>query len=84
VSVSQLKTWNKLTSNTIAVGRKLQVAAPATALAQPVVHKVRQGETLHRIASEYNTSVNAILAWNQNEDLSVIRPGDQITIFPGN
>ena len=56
----------------------------SAATPQKVIHKVRKGETLDRIASNYRTTVSAILSWNKNNDLTVIHPGDQITIFPGN
>src|SRR5262249_20947002 len=99
VTVANLKSWNKLSSNQIAVGKKLIIMQPApaqTAAARSetaptassdshrLVHKVQQGETLNRIATLYNTTVDAILAWNKRNDLSVLHPGDQITIFVGN
>jgi len=91
VSVNNLKGWNHLSSNQIAVGTKLLVASPtagptATASAEQrkLVHKVREGETLNKIATSYKTTVDAILSWNKRNDLSVIHPGDQITIFIGN
>jgi membrane-bound lytic murein transglycosylase D len=94
VSVEQLRSWNNLESTQLAVGQKLavaertiaQVAMPAAnpqAQPQKVVHEVRHGETLNRIATTYKTTVDAILSWNKTENLSVIHPGDQITIFPG-
>jgi len=81
----------KLTSNRVAVGRKLIVGKSVptqTASSLPeehrVVHKVRPGETLDKIATLYKTTVDAILTWNKRNDLSVLHPGDQITIFVGN
>jgi membrane-bound lytic murein transglycosylase D len=88
ITVNQLRLWNNLSSTRIDAGMKLIVAPPAQPStlpeAQKVVHRVREGETLDRIASTYNTTVNAILGWNKTDDLTVIRPGDQITVFPGN
>ena len=55
---------------------------PAAVLPK-VVHKVRPGETLDRIATAYKTTVDAILSWNKENDLSVIHPGDQNHDFPG-
>jgi membrane-bound lytic murein transglycosylase D len=96
-SVAKLKSWNHLQSNEISVGKKLIVneppaPAPSTTAAhvtkvsttpapKKVVHRVKRGETLDRIATTYKTSVDAILSWNESEDLSVIHPGDRITIF---
>jgi membrane-bound lytic murein transglycosylase D len=95
-SVENLKAWNHLRSTRLTVGENLVVSggvlqtAPSSPLAKKVsssppakklVHQVRQGETLVKIATTYNTSVDAILSWNDTNDLSVIHPGDRITIF---
>jgi membrane-bound lytic murein transglycosylase D len=86
-TVDKLKAWNRLKSSQLAVGKRLVVSQPSTQAAAPattkVIHQVRQGETLDRIATTYKTSVDAIISWNESEDLSVIHPGDRITIFPG-
>ena len=92
ITVEQLKSWNHLTSSRLVVGRRLVVGhqqpqaarastRSAVTKAKKVIHQVRQGETLDKIATTYKTSVDAILSWNESEDLSVIRPGDGITIF---
>jgi membrane-bound lytic murein transglycosylase D len=90
ISVQDLKEWNRLSSTRLTVGKKLVVAdQPATTAAadtpasRQLVHKVQPGDTLGKIATEYKTSVDAILSWNKKNDLSVIHPGDQITIFLG-
>ncbi len=88
VSVATLKTWNHLSSTRLAVGMKLVVGESAATAAdssasRQVVHEVRPGDTLGSIASAYKTSVDAILSWNKTNDLSVIHPGDQITIYLG-
>ena len=87
-TVDKLKSWNRLQSNRLAVGKKLVVSpapvqAATTPAAKKVIHQVRQGETLDRIATTYKTSVDAIISWNESEDLSVLHPGDRITIFVG-
>jgi membrane-bound lytic murein transglycosylase D len=93
MSVEKLKSLNHLTSTRLAVGKRLVISQPAATTAsnspnssgsgKKVVHQVRQGETLDKIATTYKTSVDAILSWNESEDLSVIHPGDRITIFLG-
>jgi len=82
VSTTQLQEWNHLTSTRLTVGKRLLVAAPAPS--KKIIHKVKSGETLDKIASNYKTTVDAIISWNKTNDLSVIHPGDQITIFLGN
>jgi membrane-bound lytic murein transglycosylase D len=49
---------------------------------QAIIYSVQAGDTLTRIASVFGTSVEALLEWNPGSDLSVIYPGDEITI-PG-
>jgi membrane-bound lytic murein transglycosylase D len=66
------------------VPRSRSVAAITSDTAKKVIHKVRPGETLNKIALAYKTTVGAILSWNKKNDLTVIHPGDQITIFLGN
>ncbi len=56
----------------------------SSANGKKIIHKVRPGETLNAIASAYKTTVSAILLWNKNNDLTVIHPGDLLTIFLGN
>jgi membrane-bound lytic murein transglycosylase D len=89
-TVDKLQSWNHLTSTRLSVGNKLVVSStPAQAVqaAAPnpkrLIHQVKQGETLNRIATTYKTSVSAIISWNESEDLSVLHPGDRITIFLG-
>jgi peptidoglycan lytic transglycosylase D len=83
-SPAKLKALNHLTSARLTVGKKLLVTQqPVQTASRKVVHQVRQGETLDRIATTYKTSVDAILSWNETNDLSVIHPGDRITIFVG-
>jgi membrane-bound lytic murein transglycosylase D len=88
-TVEKLKSWNRLSSTRLAVGKKLLVAQAlaqantTTPTRQKVIHEVKKGETLDRIATTYKTSVDAIISWNESEDLSVLHPGDRITIFLG-
>lgn len=60
LSVTHLKTWNALTSDTIAVGRVLRLAAPP----KPTRHTVVRGDTLWEIAQRYKVTVGQIKSWN--------------------
>jgi membrane-bound lytic murein transglycosylase D len=92
-TVEKLQSLNHLSSTRLAIGKRLIISQPVVTAAansspnaagtKKVIHQVRQGETLDKIATTYKTSVDAILSWNESEDLSVIHPGDRITIFLG-
>jgi membrane-bound lytic murein transglycosylase D len=57
-----------------------RVVAPETA--KPVVHKVKQGETLWSIAQAYRTTVDAVKNANQFLLSRQLQVGDQLTILP--
>ena len=88
LSINEIKAWNGMSSNLLIAGQSLRLppaSTPATSSGnatrtERVVYQVRPGDTLFQIAMFYRTSVDDIRAWNPDSDLSVIRPGDQITI----
>lgn len=87
VGVGELKRWNGIRGNRIRPGQKLVVysqktASPSQDSAPKIVYRVRRGDTLSRIATRYNTTVDALLASN-NRTSPRIHPGDQLTIYPG-
>ncbi len=45
-----------------------------------VLHQVRPGETLSRIASQYQVSVREIMQWNTITEKSKVRAGQRITL----
>lgn len=58
ISVSQLKAWNGLYSDFLAVGQVLNVSQPR------VTHLVKAGDSLWKIASQYGSTVEQIKNWN--------------------
>ena len=83
VSLSQLRTWNGLASDTVHPGQKIRVvagAAPARRAAPTqTTHTVRSGENLTRIARQYGVSVAQIKQWNRLTS-ETIRAGQRLTI----
>ncbi len=87
VSVSQLMAWNQLSSEIIHPGQTLRVGTSAasssgSAPQQPrenVVHRVRKGESLWEIASNYNTSVEALRRTNSHLGRT-LHIGDRVVI----
>lgn len=74
---ADLKELNKLKSDSLKVGQKLEVTGGGAAAS--VSHKVESGDSLYGIASRYSVSVDAI---KRSNDLSgnTIRPGQLLKI----
>jgi membrane-bound lytic murein transglycosylase D len=79
-TVTDLKKWNKLTSNTIKVGQKLKVYPPdsqssttSKASSGNTVYTVKSGDNLSKIAKKYNVTVDYIKKNNnlKSDDLKV-------------
>lgn len=96
VSLSDLRTWNGLTSGTdnIRIGDTIIVAINATPAAREpkveqlsvtrtVEHRVRKGETLQLLASRYETSVDRIRTLNRMKRSAALQLGSTITIETG-
>lgn len=58
--------------------------APATASAAKrvrVVHRVRKGDTLYAIATNYRTTIDSIRDWNNLSQDDSLKVGERLTIF---
>ncbi len=87
----QLQDWNKLKEgDQIFAGQSLIVwndartsasSGSAANTVKKVAYKVRQGDSLAGIADKFNLKVKDILAWNDVNPKSYIRPGDSLTLF---
>jgi LysM repeat protein len=79
--------WNQLSSTRIYPGQTLRVetstmSSSGSAPQQPresVVHRVRKGESLWEIASNYNTSVDALRRTNSHLGRT-LHIGDRVVI----
>ena len=95
VSTRKLAEWNGLaTRDPIHPGQKLAIwtaepvkvtSAPITSR-QPMVRKlgyrVRNGDSLARIAGKFNISIDDILAWNKKlQGKKYIHPGQMLTLY---
>ena len=81
VSVSNLKKWNRLRSNTIGIGKSLKVYSnkKRATYSKRKYHKVRKGEGLIKIAKKYRTTVSKIKKLNKLKS-SNIRIGKLLKI----
>jgi membrane-bound lytic murein transglycosylase D len=64
-------------------GYKPRYETPADSYTQgeKLVHTVRRGDSLYKIALRYGTSVNSIAAWNKMDVYKPIHPGDKLTVY---
>lgn len=80
MTTGELRRLNNLGSRaTIKPGQRL-IIAPREA-SEYVVHQVRRGETVSRIAQSYRTSIASILSANGLRDPNSIQVGDELKIY---
>lgn len=85
VSVEDLKEWNDLYNNALAIGQTLTIHGNTEDSKKPVpiekvtFHVVEPGDTMFGISRKYNVEVSDLLQWNDKEnfDLSV---GEKIRV----
>lgn len=83
VSVRQLKFWNKLSKKTIHKGQALVIWPPKGTNFNPtistIVHTVKSGDSLYKIAHKHQTSIEQIKKINGLSN-NVIHPGQTLHI----
>jgi LysM repeat protein len=85
VSVEVLRRMNPgVVSHRLSVGQVLRVPASSADLRSDgtVIHRVRRGETLFRIARLYGVPLERLLEYNGLSAGDPIRPGDVLKIPP--
>ncbi|WP_260412319.1 C40 family peptidase [Alkalihalobacillus sp. TS-13] len=78
-SVSNLKSLNNLSSNTIYIGQKLKVSGTTSTASSSKTHTVKSGDTLWGISITYGTTVSKLKDAN-NLSSDVIYPGQTFKI----
>lgn len=73
IALADLKEWNDLESDQIKVGTTLQLLAVEEKPEVKVqIHKVAKGETIAKIAREFQVTVTDIKAWNNLESDNIL------------
>lgn len=83
-SVNNLLKWNDLPSNAkLKPGQKLLVVNKTTTQKDDnkITYQIKNGDTLHKIASKFDVSKKDILSWNKVKNESYIHPGQELTIY---
>lgn len=86
LNMSELARWNQLdNSATLRPGQTLTLNSTTTAASQTdarqVNYRIQQGDSLSRIAQQFNLHIRDILRWNRLERDSVLRPGQGLVLF---
>ena len=91
ISMRSLARWNSIgTTGVLPQGKEMKIFIPANTRQQPlssamlrkIHYKIRDGDSLARIASKFRVSVDNIRNWNEGiRNKTYIHPGDQITII---
>jgi membrane-bound lytic murein transglycosylase D len=95
VKVTQIKTWNHLKSNRVALHQKIYFSPSdktlkasrhtvAASAAKPRHYTVRRGDTLSSIAQRFDVEPNDLFRWNKLSSKKHLRPGDKVSLFAKN
>lgn len=63
-TIDAIRKANNLTTNVLSVGQVLQIPKRATDDKETITYTVKSGDSLYKIAQQYNTTVNAIKSAN--------------------
>jgi membrane-bound lytic murein transglycosylase D len=96
-TVGVLRNTNVLKSSNIRIGQYLLVPVaaqdasryaalakhlqPARASGNKVTHRVHPGDSLWKIARQYDVTVNQVTRWNRLDGGALIKPGQQLVIW---
>lgn len=83
VTVAKIKSWNKMRGTTIFPGQKLTVYPGPRSETRKLVHTVKRGDSLWKIANRHGVSVDDLQSWNELGSSSTIHSGDRLVIFTG-
>lgn len=92
VGVRELARWNGMAPNDpLLPGKKLVIWSKAERTAtsnqkdrkiiRRVGYRVRQGDSLARIAGKFNVSVKQIVSWNKIDKQKYLQPGQSLTLY---
>ncbi len=85
VSVRDLARWNSMApGDTLRPGNKLVAYAGSgsdSRTTRKLSYRVRNGDSLYRIASKFSLEISDILRWNQINKSTYLQPGQRLTLF---
>ncbi|MBD7978925.1 lytic transglycosylase [Serpens gallinarum] len=86
VSVKDLQRWNKLSGNNLRIDQVLTLhggTGKSTQTQTATLYKVREGDSLYRIAKRFNVNLANLQSWNPSSSSS-LKPGQTLTLYLAN
>ena len=89
VTIKQLASWNKLkASSVLRLGQKLTIYQTTAqkknegliTTNRTITYKVRRGDSLARIANEFNLTIKDIIKWNNLAGQKYLHPGQKLKL----
>ncbi|WP_299583324.1 LysM peptidoglycan-binding domain-containing protein [uncultured Microbulbifer sp.] len=86
VSVKELARWNSMApGDTLRPGRTLVAYSDTTngsnRTTRKLSYRVRNGDSLYRIATKFSVKIDDILRWNKITKSKYLQPGQRLTLF---
>lgn len=96
ISIDELTAWNNIDRDAVLrTGQSLRLqpqqitlaandgsSAIVTAAASAAPYQVRRGDTLAKIARQYNVTISNLVEWNRIDANTIIRPGQELIVRP--
>jgi len=88
VSTMSIARWNGMApKDTLRPGQKLiiwsksQLVKTEREVIRKIHYRVRNGDSLHRIADKFNVKVHDIKRWNPSSKKKYLQPGDKLVLY---
>jgi membrane-bound lytic murein transglycosylase D len=88
VSISKIASWNGMApKDPLKQGQKLVIWSNTKQvnknreIIRKIRYRVRNGDSLHRIADKFNVQVKDIKRWNQLSKKKYLQPGDELILY---
>jgi membrane-bound lytic murein transglycosylase D len=84
VSSVDIAKWNGLNSKShLKIGQTLIVSLSPENTLKAIIYKIRYGDSLSKIASQFNVSIDDIIKWNDLEGFNYLEQGREIKLYIG-
>ena len=89
VTIDRLAAWNNMApKDPLKIGQKLVIWTntvssnqTASSVMRKVHYKVRNGESIARIANKFNVTIHDVIRWNSLEKQKYIQPGQTLKLY---